>query len=282
MGVLAHTIPQKFINMTISFNYLGKLGQLGNQMFQYASTMGIVRRVGVPFMIPDHDEIFHDGIGNKLRIELFECFDIKPDKIGILDTEVILREEGFEYNNHIFGVDSSQDFTLFGFFQTDKYFQHCEDEVRQQFTFKKQIVDECKEIVETCFENPISLHIRRGDFLINSANHHNLSLEYYERALRKFDANRQVIIFSDDPEWCGDQELFSDDRFVISEGNGSYHDLYMMTQCSDHIIANSSFSWWGAWLGQGERVIAPSKWFGPNNAHLNTKDLYCNGWEVVK
>ena len=268
--------------MTISFNYLGKLGQLGNQMFQYASTMGIVRRVGVPFMIPDHDEIFHDGIGNKLRIELFECFDIKPDKIGILDTEVILREEGFEYNNHIFGVDSSQDFTLFGFFQTDKYFQHCEDEVRQQFTFKKQIVDECKEIVETCFENPISLHIRRGDFLINSANHHNLSLEYYERALRKFDANRQVIIFSDDPEWCGDQELFSDDRFVISEGNGSYHDLYMMTQCSDHIIANSSFSWWGAWLGQGERVIAPSKWFGSNNAHLNTKDLYCNGWEVVK
>ena len=90
----------------------------------------------------------------------------------------------------------------------------------------------------------LCLHIRRGDYLINS-DHHNLSLKYYEKALEQFDDDRQVIIFSDDPEWCMEQELFSDDRFIVSEGNGPYHDLFMMTQCSDFIISNSTFSWWG-------------------------------------
>ena len=71
--------------MTVAFNYLGKMGQLGNQMFQYAATLGIARKNGIPFMIPNHDEIFHDGIGNRLRIELFDCFDIKPDNIGMLN-----------------------------------------------------------------------------------------------------------------------------------------------------------------------------------------------------
>tara|TARA_Y100001935_G_scaffold191497_1_gene159697 strand:- start:1697 stop:2506 length:810 start_codon:yes stop_codon:yes gene_type:complete len=267
--------------MTVAFNYLGKLGQLGNQMFQYAATLGIARKLGVPFMIPNHDEVFDDGIGNKLRIELFDCFNIKPDSIGLLREQNVLAEKGFQFNSYAFATDPSVNFTLYGFFQTDKYFQHCEDEIRQHFTFKKQIVDECREIVDSCFEDPVALHIRRGDFLINSANHHNLPLEYYERALSKIDKKRQVIIFSDDPKWCMKQQLFNGDRFLVSEAAGPYHDLYLMTQCSDHIIANSSFSWWGAWLGQGERVIAPSKWFGPNNAHLNTKDLYCHGWKVI-
>ena len=155
------------------------------------------------------------------------------------------------------------------------------DRYKDQFTFKKHIVDECKEIVEECFEEPIALHIRRGDFLINSANHHNQTLDYYEEALNKFDVKRQVVIFSDDPKWCMEQELFSGDRFLVSEAAGPYHDLYLMTQCSDFIIANSSFSWWGAWLANRGKVIAPKKWFGPNNSHLNTKDLYCEGWEVI-
>ena len=77
------------------------------------------------------------------------------------------------------------------------------------------------------------------------------------------------------------QDLFSADSFIISEQADSYHDLYMMSQCNDFIIANSSFSWWGAWLANKGRVIAPKQWFGPNNAHLNTKDLYPDHWEVI-
>ena len=268
--------------MTVAFNYLGKMGQLGNQMFQYAATLGIARKNGIPFMIPNHDEIFHDGIGNRLRIELFDCFDIKPDNIGMLNNTNVFPEEGFEFQQKFFSVDNRDEFSIYGFFQTEKYFQHCADEVRNQFTFKKKISDECKEIVEEVFDqDPIALHIRRGDFLINSGNHHNLSLDWYEKALKKFDPDREVIIFSDDIFWASAQELFRPDRFIISDGNSSFHDLYLMTQCSDFIIANSSFSWWGAWLANTGKVIAPSKWFGPNNAHLNTKDLYCQGWEVI-
>ena len=86
------------------------------------------------------------------------------------------------------------------------------------------------------------LHIRRGDFLINSANHHNLDLVYYDKALAEFPTNVPVIIFSDDPEWCNGQEIFADDRFLVSEGNSAYIDMCLMSLCEGHIIANSSFS----------------------------------------
>jgi len=268
--------------MTVGFNYLGKLGQLGNQMFQYAATLGIARYTGVTFTIPDHNEVVVDSLGNRLRIELFDCFDIKPDNTGILKTDYVLSEKGFEFDPTILHSSRETDYTLYGFFQTERYFKHCARELRkEQFVFKKKIVDECKEIVESCFNDPIALHIRRGDFLINSGNHYNQSLEYYEEALKKFDADRQVVIFSDDPDWCMEQELFSSDRFIVSSGNGPYHDLYMMTQCNDFIIANSTYSWWGAWLANRGTVIAPSKWFGPSNKHLITKDLYPSSWEVL-
>jgi len=265
----------------IGFNYLGKLGQLGNQMFQYAATLGISRYNGVSFIVPNHNEVVVDSLGNNLRIELFDCFDIKPDNIGTLRTDKVLPEKGFDFDSIFFNTDRRNDFTLYGFFQTEKYFSHCAEEVRTQFSFKKEIVDECKKIVEEYFDNPVALHIRRGDFLINSGNHHNLELSYYENALSKFNSDRQVVIFSDDPQWCMEQKIFDSDRFIVSQGTGPYHDLYLMTQCNDFIIANSSFSWWGAWLANKGKVIAPKKWFGTNNAHLNTKDLYCEHWEVL-
>ena len=267
--------------MTVGFNYLGKMGQFGNQMFQYAATLGLSRYIGVSFTIPNHDEVVIDALGNRLRIELFDCFNINPDNVGLLKTDNVLAERGFDYDDKILNVDRRLDFTLHGFFQTERYFKHCEDEVREQFIFKQEIFDDCNSIIDSCFESPIALHIRRGDFLINSDNHYNQSIEYYENALSKFDSDRQVIIFSDDPKWCMEQEVFSGDRFLVSESSGPYHDLYMMSQCDDFIIANSTFSWWGAWLANRGRVIAPKKWFGPNNAHLNTKDLYCENWEVL-
>ena len=107
-----------------------------------------------------------------------------------------------------------------------------------------------------------------------------LPLFYYEEALKQFDNDRTVIIFSDDPKWCYEQELFADDRFLVSD-NDHLLDLCMMTLCSDFIIANSSFSWWGAWLSDSsnKKVIAPKKWFGPPLDQKNdTKDLYCSGW----
>jgi len=87
-------------------------------------------------------------------------------------------------------------------------------------------------------------------------------------------------VFSDDPAWCNEQELFSDDRFLISENDDNRVDLCLMSLCDDFIIANSSFSWWAAWLGNRGKVIAPKKWF-PKINDRETKDIYCKGWEVL-
>jgi len=267
----------------IGFNFLGKMGQLGNQMFQLASLKGIAKNNRYNFCIPNHDEVVVDNLGNKLRIELFDSFLLK--KVSLLNLQKIdesrpsLQESGFHFDENLF--NNCPDWVnLVGYFQTEKYFKNIEDEVREDFSFKDDILVPCKKMISQ-LENPISLHIRRGDFLKNSGNHHNLDLSYYEKSLNKIDLDSIVVIFSDDPEWCKRQELFSSDRFLVAEGNSNYVDLCLMTLCNKHIIANSTFSWWGAWLAKSEKVIAPKKWFGPNNSHLDTKDLYPESWEIV-
>lgn len=267
----------------IGFNFLGKMGQLGNQMFQVASLKGIARNKGYNFCIPNHKEVLIDSLDNKLRIEIFDPFILK--NIMQLNLQMIdhsrptIQESGFDFDENLF--DNCPDWVnLCGYFQSEKYFKHIEEEVREDFSFKDEILIPCKEMISQV-ENPISLHIRRGDFLKNSANHHNLDLDYYKKALENFEDNFPVIIFSDDSKWCKEQELFSSDRFLVAEGNSSYIDLCLMSLCKYHIIANSTFSWWGAWLAKSEKVIAPSKWFGPNNQHLNTKDLYPDEWMII-
>ena len=266
--------------MTIAFNHLGKLGQLGNQMFQYAATKGIASKLGVPFMIPNHREVFDDGIGNVYTILLFDAFKLSSANIlGTLKTDNYIREESFTFDEDFFALDKTKNHSLWGFFQTEKYFKHIEDEIRNDFKFKSEISFPCKDLVETV-DNPIALHIRRGDFVHNSGNHPPLGLDYYEKALKEFDDDRNVVIFSDDTEWCKEQELFESDRFIVAENNDQFHDLCLMSMCNDFIIANSSFSWWGAWLANKGKVVAPKQWFGENLNH-DTKDLYCEGWTVL-
>jgi len=267
----------------IGFNFLGKMGQLGNQMFQLASLKGIAKNNNHNFCIPNHKEVVVDNLGNKLRIELFEPFVLK--NINILNLQQIdesrpsVQESGFHFDENLFN-NCPDWINLVGYFQSEKYFKNIEDEVREDFTFKDDILIPCKEMMMGV-ESPISLHIRRGDFLINSGNHYNLGLDYYEKALSEFSNDASVIIFSDDPQWCKEQELFSDERFLISENTSGYIDLCLMSLCTDFIIANSTFSWWGAWLANKGKVIAPSQWFGPNNQTLNTKDLYLNHWKII-
>ena len=264
--------------MTVAFNYLGKLGQFGNQMFQYAATKGIASKLNTSFMIPDHREIFDDGIGNRYTILLHDVFNLDGQR-GILQTQNYIQENNFCFEEKFFNMSSSTNVCLWGFFQTEKYFKHIEKQIRKDFTFKDEIKDECDDLIKQ-FTNPIALHIRRGDFVWNNKNHPPLSLDYYNSALELFDSNREVIIFSDDTDWCKEQELFADDRFSVAEGGDQFYDMCLMSMCDDFIIANSTFSWWGAWLGNRGKVIAPKKWFGETLGH-DTKDLYCEGWEVL-
>ena len=264
--------------MTVAFNYLGKLGQLGNQMFQYASTKGISSKLNTSFMIPDHREIFDDGIGNRYTILLHDVFNLDGQR-GILQTQNYIQEENFCFEEKFFNISPSTNVCLWGFFQTEKYFKHIEKQIRKDFTFKDEIKDECDDLIKQ-FTNPIALHIRRGDFIWNNAHHPPLSLDYYKSALELFDSDREVIIFSDDTEWCKEQKLFADDRFAVAEGGDQFYDLCLMSMCDDFIIANSTFSWWGAWLANRGKVVAPKNWFGEALSH-DTKDLYCKGWEVL-
>ena len=266
--------------MTVAFNHLGKLGQLGNQMFQYAAAKGVASKLDVPFMIPNHRQVFDDGIGNRYTILLFNAFKLtSASLLGTLRTENYVQENGFSFNKDLFKIDNTENVSLYGFFQTEKYFKHIQKEIRKDFTFKDEIKDECDDLIKQ-FTNPIALHVRRGDFVWNNKNHPPLGLDYYESALKLFDSDREVIIFSDDTEWCKDQELFADDRFAVAEGGDQFYDMCLMSLCDDFIIANSTFSWWGAWLANRGKVVAPKQWFGEALDH-DTKDLYCKGWTVL-
>ena len=270
--------------MTIGFNALGRMGRLCNQMFQYAALKGIARKTGVDCCIPHYTDAVDDGIGNMLRTELFDSFDLDV-KVGLLNNghAPVVNERHFHFDEELFRMCPDH-VDLRGYFQTEKYFKHIEKEIRSDFTFKDEILNPCKEMIESV-ENPIALHVRRGDYIKNAENHFNLPRAYYEAALSKFDDDRNVIVFSDDPLWCHDEGIFVDDRFIISENEDNRVDLCLMSLCDDFIIANSSYSWWGAWLSSNKdkTVIAPSQWFGKTGytKDHDTKDLIPNDWTII-
>lgn len=265
----------------IGFNALGRMGRLANQMFQYASLKGIARNVGADICIPFYKDAVNDGIGNFLRTELFDSFDLSVN-IGLLNNghSPVVQERFFHFDEELFRLCPDH-ISLQGYFQSENYFKNVEQEIREDFTFKDEILTPCQELIFTV-ENPLALHVRRTDYLTNSENHFNLPIKYYESALELFESDRNVIVFSDDPSWCNEQKLFSDDRFLISENTDNRVDLCLMTLCNDFIIANSSFSWWGAWLSsnKNKKVIAPTQWFGKTGYTKNhdTKDLIPNEW----
>ena len=264
----------------LAFNHLGQLGRLGNQMFQYASLRGISRNRGYDFCIPNHNHIVKDPYGFDLKIELFYPFqmtNVQQRNIKVLDRgySPVAEEKHFNFDELLFNM-CPDEISLAGYFQTEKYFKHIEEEIRSDFSFKDEILEPCKEMIGSAGD-AIALHVRRTDYLTNP-NHTALGLDYYKKALKQFDDTSSVLVFSDDPEWCKEQELFSGDRFMISESEDKYVDLCLMSLCKQHVIANSSFSWWGAWLSGSDDVVAPVRWFGKDNQDKNTKDLIPERW----
>ena len=267
----------------LAFNHLGRLGRLGNQMFQYASLRGIASNRGYDFCVPNHSQVVKDPYGFDLKIEIFYPFKMSyvlPHNIKLLDRGYapVAEERHFHFDEILFNM-CPDEITLAGFFQSEKYFAHIADEIRVDFSFKDEILEPCKEMMGSVGE-AISLHIRRTDYLQNP-NHTSLSLDYYQKSLSEFDDSLPVLVFTDDAEWCNAQELFSEDRFMISESGDHYVDLCLMSLCKHHIIANSSFSWWGAWLSGSDNVVAPIQWFGEGNQDKDTKDLIPERWTRI-
>ena len=265
----------------ISFNNLGNLGRLANQMFQYASLKGIARNRGYEFSIPPVN-VFgkRDPVVATAELNIYDVFGLdKKNTVGLFPNQV-LAERIHTFDAELF-ENCPDNIDIFGYYQTHKYFDHIEDEIREDFTFDADLVKSCKEFLEYTyvFRDVIALHIRRGDYVSNP-NHPSQPMEYYQRALEML-PDLDVIVFSDDSEWCKQQEIFSSDRFSISEGNTTDADLCLMSLCQYHVIANSSFSWWGAWLAKSKKVIAPKNWFGGDCVNKDVSDMEFANWTWV-
>lgn len=266
----------------ISFNHLGNLGRLGNQMFQYASLKGIATNNNYEFAIPPKEVFGHLDLNVRGSDAcIYDCFDLSSVKQSLTEYPR-LAETTFKFEENIYS-NCPDNVDLLGYFQCEKYFENVEEQIRKDFTFKTEIINSTKEIFDELFggQEVLSLHIRRGDYITNS-NHPVQDLEYYEQALKHFDENITTIIFTDDIDWCNQQEIFEPERFFISASKDTRIDLCLMSMCSYHIIANSSYSWWGSYLANSKKTIAPSNWFGGELKEVkDTADLYRKGWIII-
>jgi len=265
----------------LTFNNIGNLGRLANQMFQYASLKGIARNRGFEFAIPPEESFGETDLNVRNEfINLYNTFPaIKNNTIGVYPNR-LNGERMHTFDEDLFN-NCPDNIDLFGYFQTEKYFKHIEDEIREDFKFSQELTDMCKEVIDGMGGgDTISLHIRRGDYVVNP-NHPVQPLEYYDEALKCLPQNFPVIVFSDDPKWCHEQGLFSGDRFNISDDNSADFDLCLMSMCKCHVIANSSYSWWGAWLANSQMTIAPKNWFGAQCASKDISDMEFGSWKWI-
>lgn len=247
----------------ISFSRLGGMGRIGNSLFQISCVVGFARKHGMDYVLPKwkHADAFKNKINQSDSVPPFPIY----------------KEPNFHYNE----IPNYKDVDLVGYFQGEKYFKHCENEIRELFepsdAIKKRIKKEYGKILEG---NTCAIHIRRGDYLQLGKYHTNISMWYYKNAVDKIKADH-YLVFSDDIEWCK-EKIHGAKVTHINTGDDIY-DFFIMAECKNFIIANSSFSWWASYLSKHpqKRIIAPRKndWFGVDAKNRNVDDLYLSNWE---
>lgn len=280
-------------------------GGLGNQMFQYAFYKSLKDKgVNAHLDISAFETYkLHNGyeLGRVFGIE--EDFASKEDvnKLGDCRSNLFSKvrrrvfgvknshyiQKKFEYHHEVFNFENKY---LDGYWQSEKFFKDSKDKVISGFTFREQLNKQnlkIKDIAEN--ENSISIHIRRGDYVTNpeaSKVHGNIcDLDYYKKAIDFLNneiSNPVFIVFSDDIEWASSNLKLNNSHFVSwNKGDQSYNDMRLMSYCKHNIIANSSFSWWGAYLNKNPNkiVVAPNKWF--NDTNLKTFDVVPEEWHKI-
>jgi hypothetical protein len=242
-------------------------GRLGNNLFQIATAYSLAL---------DNNDDFGMFVKHTMPKDIqslqFHRSNIFKEIKEVTDTFFVYREPYFTYTQ----IPYHKDMLLQGFFQSEKYFKHNRNKILELFK------NDCTEYVNNKYgklleQNTVSLHIRRGDYTHLQQVYSLCQKEYYLEALKFIPQDVTKIIFSDDIAWC--KQTFGADVIYI-ENESDIVDLKIMSLCKHNIIANSSFSWWGAWLNTNEHkvVVAPKKWF--TNGY-NSNDLYCEGWNVI-
>lgn len=273
----------------ISYKKIGHFGRLGNQMFQFASTYGIANKLGYTVAFPLENvtvpsvEDFKDGVTRKVYFDLPKTFNI-PERLLIpldqIETVNEVQEPYFHFCPDIFSIPDSCNIN--GYYQTEKYFKHCEKDIREMFSFKDDTIKESKAKLPKVDSELVSIHLRVGDYIGLQDHHPVCSPEYYNRATKYFlEEDYYFLIFSDDIEYA--KNIFGESENIIYfEGNSQEVDMCIMSMCQHNVIANSSFSWWAAWLNSNpnKTVVAPKQWFGSAYYFHNTKDLYPSDWII--
>lgn len=288
------------------------IGGLGNQMFQYAFGYAMAQRMQTELKLDIHKLDTRIVIeGYTLREYGLGLYHI-TNKVASFDEVVMLmyQEETLlqkiarklarkqrAYSASCYPECSSHfdenilhlhgNFYFIGYWQNEKYFREYSQDIRNIFTLKKSIqqtTEQYKQLIINC--NSVGVHIRRGDYVTNphtNSVHGTCDLAYYRNAvalIQEKSADPHFFIFSDDLEWVkANFDFIEQKTFVeLDEAAPDHEEMYLMSQCQHNIIANSSFSWWGAWLNQNPQkiVIAPKKWF--RDQTRNTKDIIPETW----
>jgi len=260
--------------------YCNLKGGLGNMLFQIAACKAISLEKNTDCSFPNyhtHLNVLNEDkeFNPKLRHaqEYSKFLSLNSDSPN---QPLKLYNFPFEYTEFL---PTENFFIIDGFFQTEKYFIKYKQEILNFLSPTEEI----NNIISTKYPFLLtkvctSVHIRRGDYLKYSNHHPTQTLDYYYEAIKRINNNELFVIFSDDIEWCKNNFKFKNVFFVQNEKD--YIEIFLMSKCTNNIIANSSFSWWGAWLNQHDNkvVVGPSKWFGNSLHHLNTNDIIPNTW----
>jgi hypothetical protein len=284
-------------------------GGLGNQLFQYAMGLRLARKhnteLKLDISVYKNDplrfyalDVFNISapIATDQELQMVKpakpprwsfksIFQTQPD-LNSGNSYRVLNEKHFHFDSKV--LDAPDNVYLDGHWQSEKYFKDVEDIVRREFSFKGSLDKQNKKLLDE-IENTasVSVHIRRGDYVTNTRlAHGTCSLDYYLNCAGIICERRENVrfyVFTDDPKWVADN-LRLPSLTTIVEGNEdfqSYKDLWLMSACRDNIIANSSFSWWSAWLNANpsKMVFAPKRWL--EKPKFNTMDLIPAGWQQV-
>lgn len=280
-------------------------GGLGNQMFQYASARSLAHKLGVNLGLdltwfdnvdqvdtPRHYELDCFNISaTLLKSEEYRLIGDGSKKVlGLIGRKLKPKlelseyiEQHFHYNERFLQLPDNT--LLEGYFQSEKYFKRCRDIILRDFEWIEHPSVQNQEILGAIHDgNSVSLHVRRGDYISNkNANkfHGTKGLDYYELAVKEIVKQVKKPVFyviSDDPEWCQENIKIKHPVSYISHNKKGCEDMRLMKSCKHNIIANSSFSWWAAWLNTNpdKIVVAPKQWF--NDPSIDTSDVLPAKW----
>ncbi len=256
-------------------------GGLGNQMFQWAFGKHLSNKYNVPLYLDTNfynqntsstKRNFTLNKFNNLKYQLFNS-DVKSN-----GKQFLRFSEPPNFTN--LPYDSNYNWYLDGYFQSEKYFIESSDLIRSELNPDSHTLKKILHIIPSD-KNTISLHIRRTDYISSNGYHPVQPIEYYKKAINVIGEYDCIFVFSDDIQWCKQNLQFNNIVFV--EGLSDIEDMWAMSMCKSNIIANSSFSWWGAWLNneKDKKVIYPIKWFG-SQANLNTGDMIPKNWKCLE